>query len=168
MKEEDNNITTEINNNVPDASSLNPYAKQKITSKKLEIVENFKPKEKEKESLPVTFKIIVLLVILTGLLILFFKIIYPTYFQKTYDDDYACKHPYRCTDNGNGTSTCSFYDNNDKLQTIICNFSTESEETTTAVPSEGESTTTTETTTEVTTTTSVIEETITTTVAINE
>ena len=85
MKEE-NNITTEINNNIPDASSLNPYAKQKITSKRLEVVENFKPVEKEKDKLPTSFKLIVLVVILTGLVILFFNIIYPTYLQKTYDD----------------------------------------------------------------------------------
>ena len=166
MKEE-NNITTEINNNIPDASSLNPYAKQKITSKRLEVVENFKPVEKEKDKLPTSFKLIVLVVILTGLVILFFKIIYPTYLQKTYDEEYACEHPYKCTDNGNGTSTCSFYDNKDNLQTIICPFSTESdEETTTIVSQEDTTTTTVETTTETTTTTVPVTET--TTVAVNE
>ena len=159
MNEEDINVTTKLNDNIPDATQTNPYANQKITSKRLEVVQNFKPKEKEKESLPRAFKLILLVVILTAGVIVFFKIIYPTYLKKTYDEEYACKHPYECHDNGNGTSTCSFYDDNDQLQSIVCNFSTE-EETTTAVQSEEETTTTTqvveETTT--TTTTTVVEE----------
>ena len=127
MNEENNNIQ---NVQQKDAVTNNPYAFQKITSKRLEIVKNATPVEKKKNKLPKGVVLIFFIITITALVILYFEIIYPTYIKKYYDQDNACNITYKCEDLGNGTSRCSFFDERDQLQYTICP-NKKSEETTT-------------------------------------
>ena len=126
MNEENKTIT---NVQKKDAVTDNPYAFQKITSKRLEIVKNAEPVEKRRNKLPKAVVLIFLIITVTVLVIVYFNIIYPTYIKKYYNQDNACNITYECKDLGNGTSKCSFYDDRDQLQYTICKNKT-SEETT--------------------------------------
>ncbi len=131
MNEENNNINVQK----PDAVTNNPYAFQKITSKRLEIVKNAQPVEKKKNKLPKAVFLIFFIITITALVLLYFEIIYPTYIKKYYNQDNACNITYECKDLGNGTSRCSFFDDRDQLQYTICK-NKKSEETTTKVVEE--------------------------------
>lgn len=103
----------------------NPYAHQKITSKKLYIESNYVKEEKEVDEKGVRALGIFFSICFIGLAIAgYYFYIYPTFFKKSYTIEEACNNAYECTDNADGTRTCSYYDNKDQLVKVTCNGTT--------------------------------------------
>lgn len=103
----------------------NPYAHQKITSKKLYIESNYVKKEDEVDEKGTKVVGIFLAIIFIGLSIgAYLVYIYPTFFKKSYTIEEACNNAYECVDNDDGTRTCSYFDDKDELVKVICNGTT--------------------------------------------
>ena len=103
----------------------NPYAHQKITSKKLFIESNYVKKEEKVDENGVKAIGIFFSICFVGLAIAgYYFYIYPTFIKKTYTIEEACNNAYECNDNADGTRTCSYFDVNDKKVIVTCDGTT--------------------------------------------
>ena len=99
----------------------NPYAHQKITSKKLFIESNYVKPEKENDNSGVKAVGILLSIgLIAGIIAVYLFYIYPTFIKGTYTVEEACNNPYECVDLDDGTRKCSYYDSQDKIVIVKC------------------------------------------------
>ena len=102
----------------------NPYAHQKITSKKLFIENNLIKEEQVDDTSIKAMGILFSILLVIGVIVVYFYIIYPSFIKKNYTIEDACNNPYECVDNDDGTRTCSYYDEKDNLVKVNCNGTT--------------------------------------------
>jgi hypothetical protein len=103
----------------------NPYAHQKITSKKLFLEPNYvKPQEQEDNSGVKAVGILLSIGVIVVGIALYLYYIYPTFIKGTYTVEEACNNPYECVDQEDGSRRCSYYDSQDKLVYVTCQGTT--------------------------------------------
>lgn len=102
----------------------NPYAHQKITSKKLFVESNLIKKEEVDDKGIKAMGIFFSILIVVGVITAYFYWIYPSFIKQTYTIEDACNNPYECEDNADGSRTCSYYDEKDNLVKVTCNGTT--------------------------------------------
>ncbi len=99
----------------------NPYAHQKITSKKLFIESNYvKPEEENDNSGVRAVGILLSIGLIVGIIAAYLFYIYPTFIKRTYTVEEACNNPYECVELDDGTRKCSYYDSQDKIVIVNC------------------------------------------------
>ena len=99
----------------------NPYAHQKITSKKLFIEPNYvRPEEEKNDDGVKAVGILLAIGFIVVMIALYIYYIYPTFIKGTYTVEEACNNPYECKDLEDGRRSCSYYDSQDKLVRVIC------------------------------------------------
>ena len=99
----------------------NPYAHQKITSKKLFIEPNYVKSEEENDNGGIKAVGILLAI---GLIVVcvavYLYYIYPTFIKGTYTIEEACSNPYECVELDDGTRSCSYFDSQDNVVVVNC------------------------------------------------
>ena len=107
-----------MNNN---SNSNNPYAHQKITSKKLFIESNYVKKDEEDDNGSSIVGILLCIGIIIGSIVFYVYYIYPTFIKSTYTVEEACANPYECGEvSEDGYRTCSYFDSRDKKVFVRC------------------------------------------------
>ncbi len=103
------------------SNSNNPYAHQKITSKKLFIESNYVKKDEEDDNGSSVVGILLCIVIIIGSIVFYVYYIYPTFIKSTYTVEEACANPYECSEvSEDGYRTCSYFDSRDKKVFVRC------------------------------------------------
>ena len=104
-----------------DNSNNNPYAHQKITSKKLFIESNYVKKDEEDDNGSSIVGILLCIGIIIGSIVFYVYYIYPTFIKSTYTVEEACANPYECSEvSEDGYRTCSYFDSRDKKVFVRC------------------------------------------------
>ncbi|MCR5483455.1 MAG: hypothetical protein K6E99_03545 [Bacilli bacterium] len=99
----------------------NPYAHQKITSKKLFIEPNYvKPTEEEDNGGVKAIGLLLTIGLIVVCIAIYLYYIYPTFIKGTYTVEEACNNPYECTELEDGSRRCSYYDSQDKMVIVDC------------------------------------------------
>ena len=99
----------------------NPYAHQKITSKKLFIEPNYvKPVEDNDNGGVKAIGILLTIGLIVVCIALYLYYIYPTFIKGTYTVEEACNNPYECVELEDGSRRCSYYDSQDKIVYVNC------------------------------------------------